>query len=82
MAGADQLGLTVLSPREETRRGGSVMLNVPVAADPDAVITSLREAGVYADCRGTTLRLSPGSVTTGAGVERLLDTLGRLLEVR
>lgn len=82
MAGADQLGLTVLSPREETRRGGSVMLNVPDTADPNAVVTSLREAGVYADCRGTTLRLSPGSVTTGAGVERLLDTLGRLLEVR
>jgi selenocysteine lyase/cysteine desulfurase len=82
MAGADKLGLAVLSPREESRRGGSVMLNVPAAADPRTVIASLREAAIYADCRGTTLRLSPGNVTTMTGVDRLLDTLERLLKAR
>lgn len=82
MAGADKLGLTVLSPREETRRGGSVMLKLPGAADPRAIISSLRDAAVYADCRGMTLRLSPGNVTTGAGVERLFEALARLLKTR
>jgi kynureninase len=80
IAGADRLGLVTLSPREEPRRGGSVMISVPDSAAPSAVVAKLRQAGLYADCRGTTLRLSPGSVTTVAGVERLLDNLRRLLE--
>ena len=80
MAGADRLGLPVLNPREESRRGGSVMLKVSEAADPRAIVASLRDAGIYADCRGTTLRLSPGSLTTAVGVERLVDSLQRLLQ--
>jgi len=52
---------------------------VPTTADPTALVDSLRAAGVYADCRGATLRLSPGVVTTHAGVERLLRELRRLL---
>ncbi|HEX7011559.1 MAG TPA: aminotransferase class V-fold PLP-dependent enzyme [Steroidobacteraceae bacterium] len=80
IAGADKLGLKVLSPREEQRRGGSVMLNIPAAIDPNELIARLRQEHLYADCRGTTLRLSPGSVTTRAGVERLLGQLERLLK--
>ncbi len=79
IAGADQLGLALVSPRDEARRGGSVMINVPSSADPSVVVDSLRAAGVYTDCRGATLRLSPGVVTTEAGVERLLGELRRLL---
>ncbi|HEY7638653.1 MAG TPA: aminotransferase class V-fold PLP-dependent enzyme [Steroidobacteraceae bacterium] len=79
MEGADELGVEVVSPRDEARRGGSVMLKLPAAADPKAIVDSLRAAGAYADCRGSTLRLSPGIVTTPAGVERLLRELRRLL---
>lgn len=82
IAGADRLGLSVVSPREEARRGGSVMINVPASANPMAIVDGLRSAGVYADCRGATLRLSPGIVTTEAGVERLLGELSRLLGTR
>jgi selenocysteine lyase/cysteine desulfurase len=78
IAGAGELGLSLVSPRDEARRGGSVMISVPTSADPRALVDNLRAAGVYADCRGTTLRLSPGTVTTHAGVERLLGELRRL----
>jgi kynureninase len=80
IAGADELGLGLVSPRDEARRGGSVMINVPASVDPATVVNSLRAAGVYADCRGATLRLSPGVVTTEGGVERLLGELRRLLK--
>jgi kynureninase len=82
IAGADELDLDVLCPRDQARRGGSVMLNVPASTDPVTVIDGLRTAGVYADSRGATLRLSPGIITTAAGVERLLGELRRLLKAR
>jgi len=75
IAGADDLGLELVSPRDESKRGGSVMLRVPGSADPRAIIAHLRSSEIYADCRGTTLRLSPGIVTTPSGVERLLRAL-------
>jgi kynureninase len=82
IAGADELDLDLVSPRDEARRGGSVMINVPTSADPVTVVDSLRAAGVYSDCRGATLRLSPGTVTTEDGVQRLLGELRRLLNAR
>jgi selenocysteine lyase/cysteine desulfurase len=58
------------------------MLDVPASAEPSIIVDSLRAAGVYADCRGATLRLSPGTVTTEAGVDRLLSALRRLLKTK
>jgi Selenocysteine lyase len=78
IAGADDLGLELVSPRDEAQRGGSVMFKVPGSADPRTVVDRLRAADIYADCRGTTLRLSPGIVTTMPGVERMLAELRRL----
>jgi kynureninase len=78
IAGADDLGLQLLSPRDESRRGGSVMLKVPESAHPRALVDRLRSADIYTDCRGSTLRLSPGIVTTMSGVERLLRELSEL----
>jgi kynureninase len=79
VAGADELDLGVVSPRDEARRGGSVMLDVPTSADPAMVVNELRAENVYADSRGATLRLSPGVVTTAGGCERLLGALRRIL---
>lgn len=73
IAGADRLGLPLVSPRAESRRGGSVMLRV---ADGAAAVARLRAAGAWADARGQVLRLSPGEMTTAAGVERALAALG------
>lgn len=72
---APALGLTLVSPRDAAERGGSVMFRLPAGADPSAVIQTLRDNFVFADCRGTTLRLSPGNVTTMAGAERLMRCL-------
>lgn len=79
IAAADRLGLDLQCPRDSDQRGGSVMIKVPDALDPNILIAGLRAAGVYADCRGSTLRVSPGNLTTMDGVSRLEEILRRLL---
>ncbi|MEO8242201.1 MAG: aminotransferase class V-fold PLP-dependent enzyme [bacterium] len=79
LAMADDLGLALVSPRDPDKRGGSVMLRLPdrlVAAD---VVAKLRAQAITTDARGQTLRLSPGAVTTMAGVDRLVMALTRLV---
>jgi len=76
---ADNLGLTPLTPREEDRRGGSVMLDLPQARPAPEVVARLRACGVTSDCRGQTLRLSPGSVTTDTGCDLLGEALAEVL---
>ena len=73
--GCTGLGLQVTSPVRADERGGSVMCRLPATASPDAVVAALRGQHVFTDARGSTLRLSPGNVTTAAGVERLLRAL-------
>lgn len=75
---ASELKLVVASPRAEARRGGGVIIRLPQRSTT-AILQSLREAEVYADCRGELLRLSPGCSTTLQGVERLGRTLARIL---
>jgi selenocysteine lyase/cysteine desulfurase len=74
---ATDLGLRIASPLEEPRRGGSTMIQLPPGTNQQ-VLAELRDSGLYADCRGMTLRLSPGNVTSADGVERLLRVLARL----
>jgi len=76
---ADDLGVPLVSPRDEAQRGGSVMLRLPDTLEPRNVIGKLRAAQIYADCRGPILRLSPGSMTTSAGLERLTTHLKQQL---
>ncbi len=76
---ADDMGLDLVTPRAEARRGGSVMLRLPDARPADAVVAGLRERGITADRRSQTLRLSPGAVTTDEGTGRLLAALGAIL---
>jgi kynureninase len=76
---ADDMGLTLASPREEERRGGSIMVQLPAGSDTANVVNGLQERGVYADCRGGILRLSPGTITTNEGVAKLFDSLRSLL---
>jgi selenocysteine lyase/cysteine desulfurase len=75
MEGCAGLGLELVSPKAAAERGGSVMLRLPAGVNPAAVVAKLREQAVFADCRGTTLRLSPGNVTTSEGIDRLLRAL-------
>ncbi|CAN7594206.1 aminotransferase class V-fold PLP-dependent enzyme [Aminobacter aminovorans] len=79
IARADEMGLALASPRDDQRRGGSIMLHLPAETDTATVVNGLRERGVFTDCRGRILRLSPGTITTEAGIELLLAGLGALL---
>jgi kynureninase len=76
LAAAPGLGLAPATPMDDTRRGGSTMLRLP-ANKATAVLADLRAQAIYADCRGSTLRLSPGNLTTEEGVERLVRILAR-----
>lgn len=77
--GVDQMGLHLLTPRDEKKRGGSVMVTLPDSHPAPAIVAALRERGITTDSRSQTLRLSPGSVTTAEGTERLLNALAKLL---
>jgi kynureninase len=76
---APRLGLDVVSPVAESDRGGSLMLRLPAHANPAEIVDRLRSEQLYTDCRGTTMRLSPGCITTAAGVERLIAALAGIL---
>ncbi|OLP57760.1 class V aminotransferase [Xaviernesmea oryzae] len=75
LAGADALGWTILSPRADGERGGSVMLRLPEQLQPAAAIANLRQQGLFCDARGSTLRLSPGAVTAPEAIDRLFAAL-------
>ncbi|VVE16493.1 aminotransferase V [Pandoraea cepalis] len=72
---SDRLGIALLSPRDPSMRGGSVMLGLPARTDPQSLIAALAAHHVHADVRGTTLRLSPGPCTTMSGVQRMAHVL-------
>ncbi len=69
-------GLTIATPLEEARRGGSVMLEM--SGDMGATVDALRAQGIYVDARGQILRISPGAVTQMAHVDRLFEALTEL----
>ncbi|RUU54332.1 aminotransferase class V-fold PLP-dependent enzyme, partial [Mesorhizobium sp. M2C.T.Ca.TU.002.02.1.1] len=68
-------GWTLRSPLDAGERGGSVMLGLPQGVEAAKIIASLRNERLYCDARGTTLRLSPGIVTTEAAVDALIAGL-------
>jgi kynureninase len=75
ISGCAGLGLPLVSPRDAEHRGGSVMFRLPSGANPVTVVAALHGQGLFCDVRGSTLRFSPGNMTTTAGVERLLHSL-------
>ncbi|MCU0826427.1 MAG: aminotransferase class V-fold PLP-dependent enzyme [Tabrizicola sp.] len=76
---ADDLGLTLATPRAEGERGGSVMLHLPEKLPAATVVARMRDTGVTTDHRGQTLRLSPGFVTTEDGCDHLAASLRGIL---
>lgn len=75
---ADALALPLVTPREEAKRGGSVMLRLPDDLPAPQVVAALRAEGITTDHRSQTLRLSPGIVTTESGVTKLHAALANL----
>lgn len=79
ISGLEGTGLALASPREDARRGGSVMFELPAGVNSDSLIDELRQATILADCRGKILRLSPGNMTTMRGVEAAIGEIQKHL---
>ena len=77
---ADALNLPLLTPRPEAKRGGSIMLRLPDSHPAAEIVAALRAQTITTDARSQTRRLSPGIVTTDAGVDRLTQALHSLLK--
>lgn len=77
--GLTSLGLRLASPLDPDKRGGSLMVSLPQDTPAPEVLEQLRAQQIYMDARGQILRMSPGTITTEAGVSRALQALGSLL---
>lgn len=75
---ADGHGLVVVSPRNDERRGGTVVVEMPDGLDPAALQRDLMRSGIVCDTRGNRMRWSPGHITA----EDALDVLDRTLARR
>jgi selenocysteine lyase/cysteine desulfurase len=75
---ATDLGLPLVTPRLEARRGGSVMLRLSSPEVAQATLSTFRARELFADARGQVLRVSPGVVTTDVGVDRLIAALAEV----
>lgn len=76
---ADAIGLSMLTPRAEENRGGSLMFDLGSPETAAATLSRLNAAGFSADTRGATLRLSPGIQTTQDATRDLADVLTAVL---
>ncbi|KIN60100.1 Aminotransferase, class V [Sulfitobacter noctilucae] len=77
IARAQDAKMTIATPLEDARRGGSVM--VQLADNAPGLVDALRNQGIHVDMRGRTLRISPGAVTEMRHVDRLFDALTTLI---
>jgi kynureninase len=75
IAGLDAMGLPLATPRPDSARGGSIMVRLPDSLPAGRVLDAFRAAGIFADARSQTLRLSPGIMTTAQGVDHMLSVL-------
>lgn len=78
--GIDELGLAVLSPREDASRGGLVRLRVPGGrAEAEAALHRLFEMDVVLDQRLDTFRISPHFFNTEAEIDTCLASLREVI---
>jgi kynureninase len=77
IAGADEMGLPVRTPRERAARGGVV--NVGVGPRAEEICHELLARGVCTDVRGDGLRVSPHFFNTEDDVDRLYRELRQLV---
>lgn len=80
IAKADEIGLEVLSPRDEARRGGLVRVRIPGGREAaESLLHELFERDVVLDSRHDTFRISPHFFNTEEDVERCFTELRSLL---
>lgn len=79
IAGADERGLEVLSPRDAERRGGLVRIRVPGGREgAETTLRSLLAQDVVVDQRGDALRVSPHFFNEERDIARLFEALSAL----
>jgi selenocysteine lyase/cysteine desulfurase len=73
---ADAHRLRLASPRDDERRGGTVVVELPEPWEPIEVQRALMRIGLLCDTRGSRMRWSPGAVTEDAAMTKLDRFLG------
>jgi kynureninase len=77
---ADRLGLELLSPRADDRRGGLVRLRVPGGVEAaKTLLHQLFEKDIVLDQRGDALRMSPHYFNNDDDLDRAFGEIGRAL---
>lgn len=77
---SDALGLELLSPREDDRRGGLVRLRIPGGrAGAERVLHELFARDVVLDSRGDALRISPHFFNDESDLDRCFEQLQEVL---
>lgn len=80
VARADEAGLDVLSPRDESRRGGLVRVRVPGGRErAENILRALLEKDVVVDHRHDALRISPHLFNTDDEIDRCFEELRAIL---
>ena len=74
IAGADELGATVVTPREPERRGALVCIR---STDAPALVAALAGDGIVTSERDGNLRVSPHAYNTVEDIEAVLASLAR-----
>jgi len=77
MAGADDAGLPVRTPRDRHARGG--MVNIGVGQEAEKVCHALLDRDVCTDFRGDGIRVSPHFFNTEGDIDRLFSALRDIL---
>jgi cysteine desulfurase/selenocysteine lyase len=73
-----QLGATLLAPRDGEHRSGIVTFQIP-GHEANNIRRGLQDTGIIVRCRAGGVRISPHGYATQEEVDRLIDELGRLL---
>jgi kynureninase len=77
---SDELGLELMSPRSEDRRGGLVRVRIPGGRDrAQRILNLLFERNVVLDSRGDALRISPHFFNDESDIDRCFEELAKLL---
>lgn len=69
----------IVTPADAARRGGSIMVRLPERNTPGDVLEAMRARNCTVDNREQIIRISPGPVTTEAGVDAIAAVLDEQL---
>jgi selenocysteine lyase/cysteine desulfurase len=69
---------TIVSPLDDDRRGGSLMIRMGDHIDVRFLVGQLRDRKLFCDARGQIIRLSPGIVTAEAEVDLICEGIREL----